>query len=287
MGLVLILSLGYFLLYRRAKLKYHGWAEELAKKEFPLRKNFLLMGHFFLQKINYTYKTSYDRKLAHQLAELYGVEKAYFYLQVHWANKIGYLLLMIFFIIFLQVLAGGDPYLLFLGVLVLAAIFGGLDYELKKMTSSRRLRICLDFPDFLNQLILLLNAGLTISNAWQKIVHHNQKESPLYREVRQVGYELEQNKTLTVALEDFARRCRVPEITRFTAVLLQNLKKGNAELVPVLRLQANECWLMRKNTAQRLGEEASTKLLLPMMLMLIAILLIVAAPAILALRNLG
>ncbi len=58
-------------------------------------------------------------------------------------------------------------------------------------------------------------------------------------------------------------------------------------MVPVLRLQANECWLMRKNTAQRLGEEASTKLLLPMMLMLIAILLIVAAPAILALRNLG
>jgi tight adherence protein C len=43
---------------------------------------------------------------------------------------------------------------------------------------------------------------------------------------------------------------------------------------------------MRKNAAKRIGEEASTKLLLPMMLMFIAILLIVALPAVLAMRGL-
>ena len=42
---------------------------------------------------------------------------------------------------------------------------------------------------------------------------------------------------------------------------------------------------MRKNAAKRLGEEASTKLLFPMMLMFIAILLIVAMPAVLAMRG--
>lgn len=74
-------------------------------------------------------------------------------------------------------------------------------------------------------------------------------------------------------------------ISRFITVILQNMRKGNAEMVAVLRLQANECWDLRKHTAKRLGEEASTKLLLPLMLMFLAILIIVGTPALLALNN--
>lgn len=67
---------------------------------------------------------------------------------------------------------------------------------------------------------------------------------------------------------------------------LQHVKGfPSAELVPLLRVFAMECWELRKNTARRLGEEASTKMLLPLMLMFLAILLIVGTPAVLALRN--
>jgi len=68
-------------------------------------------------------------------------------------------------------------------------------------------------------------------------------------------------------------------------VLLQNVRKGNAELVSILRVHANECWEMRKNAAKKLGEEASSKMLLPMAIMLVSILMIVAAPAMLALQG--
>jgi len=43
---------------------------------------------------------------------------------------------------------------------------------------------------------------------------------------------------------------------------------------------------MRKHAAKRLGEEASTKMLFPMMLMFIAVILIVATPAVLTLTGL-
>jgi len=57
-------------------------------------------------------------------------------------------------------------------------------------------------------------------------------------------------------------------------------------LVPLLKLQSNECWQLRKNMAKRLGEEASTKLVLPLMIMFVGILIIVILPAVMQLRYL-
>ena len=88
-----------------------------------------------------------------------------------------------------------------------------------------------------------------------------------------------------VSDENFAHRCKVTEITKFVSVIEQNLRKGNNELVTVLKFQVNDCWQMRKNIAKRLGEEASTKMLFPLMLMFLAIVLIVATPAIMAMRG--
>ncbi|MDD4665724.1 MAG: type II secretion system F family protein, partial [Clostridia bacterium] len=274
-------------LYCKSKNKYKEFFQQLEAKDYPLRESFLPMGHFLLQAVNYPYKTSYDLGLYNKLAELYGYKEARYYLQVSWANKLGYFLLGLLLLSFLLTARGEvDLMMSVFSVVVLIAVFFAPDYELKKKIAQRNLFMRLDFPGFLNKLTLLINAGMTITKAWEKIVLNNQKQTPFYEEVAAVMQDIHRGKPEFQAFEDFARRCRVPEITRFTAVVLQNMKKGSSELVPILRLQANECWEMRKNAAKRLGEEASTKLLLPMMLMFIAILLITATPAILALRGL-
>ena len=55
---------------------------------------------------------------------------------------------------------------------------------------------------------------------------------------------------------------------RFGALLSQNLRKGTKGLNDLLRLEAIQSFEERKARARRLGEEAGTKLLLPMFLML-------------------
>ncbi|MDD2211918.1 MAG: type II secretion system F family protein [Clostridia bacterium] len=285
--LFLIVIIFLVFLYCKSKNKYKEFFQQLEAKDYPLRESFLPMGHFLLQAVNYPYKTSYDLGLYNKLAELYGYKEARYYLQVSWANKLGYFLLGLLLLSFLLTARGEvDLMMSVFSVVVLIAVFFAPDYELKKKIAQRNLFMRLDFPDFLNKLTLLINAGMTITKAWEKIVLNNQKQTPFYEEVAAVMQDIHRGKPEFQAFEDFARRCRVPEITRFTAVVLQNMKKGSSELVPILRLQANACWEMRKNAAKRLGEEASTKLLLPMMLMFIAILLITATPAILALRGL-
>ncbi len=51
-----------------------------------------------------------------------------------------------------------------------------------------------------------------------------------------------------------------------------------------MRVQAAACWENRKNMAKKMGEEASTKLILPMMIIFVAILLVVLTPAVLQLN---
>ena len=46
-----------------------------------------------------------------------------------------------------------------------------------------------------------------------------------------------------------------------------------------------ECWDMRKNVARQMGEAASSKLMLPLMIMFIAIIMICMMPALMELGN--
>lgn len=174
---------------------------------------------------------------------------------------------------------------LIFGVAILIIIAYAADNDLNKKIRKRRNKLQLDFPDFLNRLSLLVNAGMTVSRAWIKISEDANKKGPLYDEIALTVSEIKSGKSEIIAYEDFALRCKVPEITKLVSIIEQNLKKGSKELVSILKFQASDCWQMRKNVAKRLGEEASTKMLLPLMLMFSAIILIVATPAIMAMQG--
>lgn len=159
------------------------------------------------------------------------------------------------------------------------------DSTLDGQIQARRLSIQMEFPEFVNKLTLLVNAGMTISKAWEKIINENRKDHILYDEMRYALAEIKSGRPESVAYEKFARRCHVKEVTKFVSVIVMNLKRGGAEVVPVLREQGHECWEMRKNAARELGEQAGTKILLPMMIMFLGIVLIVATPAVLSMTS--
>ncbi len=281
----IVYSIILLALFFLSKNKYKDYIEPLDKKEYRL-KSLLPVGFFILDKIKYKYSSKYDRMLQSKLAELKEAKYSLYYLQVYMANKVTLLLVVLLIIVFAGITVDelDIGYIIF-GVLVLGAVVYLTDNELNEKVKKRRLSIQIDFPDFLNKLILLVNAGMTMSRAWEKIITESKKDTPLYNELRTVLADIRGGKSQITAFEDFAKRCRIPEITKFVSVVLQNLSKGSSEMIPILRLQATECWEMRKHAAKRLGEEASTKMLFPMLLMFVAIILIVATPAVLALMS--
>ncbi|MEG6614175.1 type II secretion system F family protein [Pseudoclostridium thermosuccinogenes] len=277
---VLLLAVLYIL----SRGKYDSFIAAVDRERYPFYA-LMPIALLLLDKFKHDYNTQYDRKLMIKIIEISGIKYSQFYIRVHWANKIVLLMLSLLFISFIALFVEMDTGFIIFSIALILTVAYLSDNELKEKIKKRRLAIQMDFPDFLNKLILLIDAGMTVTRAWEKAVEDNKKGGVLYSELETVLAEIKSGKSEYQAYEDFSKRCRTPEVTRFMSALIQNLRKGNADIVSVLRLQSNECWMMRKNAAKRLGEEASTKLIFPMMLILIAILIIVATPALLAMQG--
>ena len=64
--------------------------------------------------------------------------------------------------------------------------------------------------------------------------------------------------------------------------MLQNIRRGGADVFLALREIGNELWNARKVATKQMAAEAETKMMFPMMLMFVAVILMVAMPAVMA-----
>lgn len=284
---------------KKTKGVYDDYIAPLDEKEFKLKKYLYLglyMGSavdiekFMPAKIRANY-TRYCNNVKNNIAELYGSRFCDYYYDIHnggkWTGSIFAFVGCMFLCLLSALQNDGDNTKMFLVISVVAAV--GLpfllDYRLNEKIEQKRLSIQLDFPEFINKLLLLVNAGMTISKAWGKIVLENKKKTPLYMELDLTQSEINGGKPEAVAYEEFARRCKIKEVIKCVSIIVLNLKKGGSQVVPALREQADDCWELRKAAARQQGEKASSKLMLPMAVMLIGIIMIVVLPAVLAMQG--
>lgn len=255
--------------------------EDVKEEVASSRIRFLLPAGFQLLKLfRHRYRSGYEMRLEAKLRELGSSSKAHAMLKVYIAQKTVYIIVSVIFITFIGTQVQPDTGYFLFAVLFPAMLFYLMDKQIDSKISERRNSIRIEFSEFLNKLVLLVNAGMTVSGAIRKIVKDSRKKTPLYMELAATINDMDSGKPEIQSYEDFAKRCRLQEVSMFTAVLLQNLRKGNDELVPVLRVQANACWENRKNAARKLGEEAATKLVIPMIIMFVAIIIMVMTPAV-------
>ena len=185
-----------------------------------------------------------------------------------------------------------DSILLLMLVLLPAIALWKQDQEYQKIIKEREQRIRHVYPEFINELVILVGAGLSLPAAWRRIGmdYQNQREegkpiNPLYEEVYRESQALGAGSSMREVLEQFSLRIRLREARRFAVLLTQNLKRGDAFLISRLRELNQEAWDMRKRQVRKQSEEADTKLLLPLILMLVVILIIVLSPAIISMQG--
>ncbi len=178
--------------------------------------------------------------------------------------------------------------LLFLAVTPVFAclIYYCKDRDLHKQVVDREEQMCMDYPEIVSSLALLIGAGMTVPNAWNKIARDYKQRCErgsgkryAYEEMLLTIYEMESGVVQAKAYERFGRRCRIPSYNKLSTMLSQNIKKGAANLPLLLKEEAAEAFEERKHTARRLGEKAGTKLLMPMMMFLGITMLIIMVPA--------
>ena len=159
----------------------------------------------------------------------------------------------------------------------------------EKASEERRRQLRMDYPEIVSKLALLLGAGMTVKRAWKKITEDAYKRGDgcvryVYEEMQYTCREMESGIMESEGYERFGRRCGLKEYIRLGALLSQNLRKGTKGMNTLLRLEAVQAFEERKSGAKQLGEEAGTKLLMPMFLMLAVVLVIVIVPAFLSIQ---
>jgi hypothetical protein len=142
-----------------------------------------------------------------------------------------------------------------------------------------------DFPEFTDRLLLMLNAGLVVSEALSRIAADYElrrgagKPRQLYEELAAIRQRVENtNAPLAVELNMMAARSGVRELMRFASIVSDNIGKGSA-LADKLKAEGELVWKLRRKDAEETGRLAETKMILPMTLTLLTLVMITMAPA--------
>ena len=160
------------------------------------------------------------------------------------------------------------------------------DKDLHSRLEKRRQQLKLEYPDLVHQLALFIGAGMTVRGAFQRLASDYERKRektaqklPAYEELLYVCRELQSGVSEGAAYEHFGRRTGLQEYVRLSTLLMQNLKRGNSTLLERLREEADKAGEERLMRNRQLGEEAGTKLLVPMVLMLAVVMIMIMIPA--------
>ena len=167
-----------------------------------------------------------------------------------------------------------------------AGVFLLSDRDLHDKVRKRERQMKVDYPQIVSKLVLFLGAGMSVRNAFARLGRSYLEERAkggekhyVYEEILLVCREMDSGISESAALAHFGRRCGTRQYTKLCSLLVQNLTKGNSALLNVLQEEADLAFDERKSLARQMGEEAGTRLLLPMILMLGVTLVIIMIPA--------
>lgn len=214
-----------------------------------------------------------------KLSMLYGENQVKFFSLIYSAHALACLIVLLLIGLLFTAASEDVELLVLFGIVIVAVVAVAQPRRLDSLLEERQQAIRMEFPDFLSKFILLLGAGMTVPEAWDMAGRAEDMNTPFYREVAQTNHEMnELGAAPAVALRSFALRMRDSDISRFVSSVVQYIEYSG-DLAEALTQQSSEAWRNRKQEALRLGETASTKLSGTMVLMFLAIMLLVMAPA--------
>lgn len=254
--------------------KYNNMTANLTDKEFPLNQLYGV-GFTLLAITRHNFTSKSERKRRQDIALIYGEKYSEYYLRVNAAERVT--------LAFLLFVAGFAFYGLAADVLMIFVFtlfaFAAYYYVAKLPEETLRKKtdtILNEFADVVSKLALLVNAGMIMREAWEKVAFASEGE--LYNEMRNVVVDINNGVSEIDAYTAFGSRCSSPEIKKFTSTIVQGIVKGNKELVEMIKQQSREIWDAKRHRTRQQGEKAASKLLIPICIMFIGVLVMIVVP---------
>jgi tight adherence protein C len=193
----------------------------------------------------------------------------YWSLQIVFAIFFGGLLLFLFVFGSLHL-----KWFLSLGIVLMGVVFGYFfpRLYLDSRIGRRQDNIRKAMPDALDLLTICVEAGLGFDSAISKV--SEEWENELSQAFGRVIQEIRLGKLRRDALKDMAERIGIAEMTSFVAAIVQSEQLG-VSMSRVLRIQADQMRLRRRQRAEEKAHQAPVIMMLPLVFLIFPTILIV------------
>ena len=167
--------------------------------------------------------------------------------------------------------------------IIFTAVMGGIGYMfpvywLGGKIKKRKKLIFRALPDAIDLLTISVEAGLGFDQALQRVTE--KWDNDLSKEFKRVLSEQRVGKLRRDALREMAYRCDVQELSVFVASIIQADQLG-VSLAKVLRIQADQMRIRRRQMAEELAHKAPIKMLFPMVFLIFpSIYIVILGPAV-------
>lgn len=176
-----------------------------------------------------------------------------------------------------------------LALVIAIALFVLKDKDLDKEIEERQKQMLRDYPNIVSKLLIYFGAGLSIKSALERIVREYKKQKKkethfAYEEMDIAITKMKSGVSESTAIAEFGDRCGIHCYIKLANIIEQNLRRGSKDMVYALKSEVNSAVNTRKNNILKEGSEISTKLLGPMVIMLIISIVIIMVPAFLSIN---
>lgn len=179
----------------------------------------------------------------------------------------------------LFVLVGGpQPLKVLVAIVATALLFFLPDVLIHSRAHDRQEAIKFALPDTLDQMTIAVEAGLGFDASMAKAAQYG--KGPLAEELIRVLQDMSIGRTRRDAFHELERRTSSEDLRRFSRAIIQADAYGVA-VSDVLRIQAGEMRLKRRQRAEERAMQVTVKIVFPLVLCLLpALLIVVMAPGV-------
>lgn len=174
-----------------------------------------------------------------------------------------------------------------MGLLAGVGIVLGKREEEKRLQRQRQKELSADYPEIVSALSLYVSAGITVRSAFVRIFsvyvdrqkRRGIRDRPGYAAIGSMVRQMEDGIGEGQAYHTLGDLTNHKDYRKLAMMLTKNVRHGTVKLAEQLEKEEAQAFEARKIAARILGEEVSTKLLAPMLMLLAVVLVILVAPA--------
>lgn len=151
---------------------------------------------------------------------------------------------------------------------------------IKRKASKRQREIRRALPDMLDLLVVCVEAGLGLTQAFQRVTREMKRISPvLYEELSIMMMQLQTGSSQEEAFRDLARRTQVDDLRSLATMVIQTTKFGTS-ISRTLRVFSETMRDKRQQEGEEQASKASIKIMIPLVLFVMpAVFVVILGPA--------